>query len=690
MELLETIAGGVAVLFESARLSENLEQTRKEIAVTDEVARIITTSLDVEATYDDFFIEVKKLVGFEEAGVLIISDDNQYVVPAYFTNPGRIPFTVGQAYEIANTVQNQVIENRKAIILSDLTAESAPWAIDLTITGILSLIITPLIFEDKILGGFVFYRGEKGAFGDRELAIIDRLSSQVAPSLRNAALYQEADRFGLALDSIGEAVAFLDLDLTVRHVNRAFEETYGYTAGELRGRSIRIVSANDISESRRIEIFEQGVLNGWSGEVVRKTKTGELVDNLLTVSPVKDKSGKVIGRISVSRDITELKKTAERLMEQNRLASVGALAAGVAHEINNPLTTILLSSQLMSELDLPGDTLADLAIISNAARRAATIVQGLLLFARREDPHPEPMGLDSVVNQVLELKIHDFRRNNINAILEVEQQLPNCLVDNHQMSQVIVNILNNAEQALATHHNGGEITIKIESTPDAVTVEIHDDGPGIDSELLHKIFEPFYTTKQPGEGSGLGLSICHGIVQQHGGEMWVTSKIGVGTSFFVQLPVTSAVAVSPSGQRESTGTIAASNGRLLVIDDELAIRQLVAKGLSEEFEIVDQASDGEAALDLIQTSSYDCILLDLKMPGISGMEVYQRTAGYDLNAADRIIIMTGDTASPETASFLAELGNIVILKPFTLENVREAIKQVVGNHYSFDFRSDTQ
>ena len=317
------------------------------MAVADEIARIITTTLDIGAAYDDFFTVVKKLVGFEGAGVMIVSEDNQLVTPTYYTEPVRSPFDVGQAYELGGTLMGQVIENRRAATIPDLTEEHAFRSIDrLAQVGISSLVLTPLIFEDRVIGGFIFFSDKRNAFGERELTIIERLSSQAAPSLRNAGLYQEADRFGLALDSIGKSVAFLDLDLKFRYVNRAFEETYGYNSNEIRGQEIWILASNLYSDDDQTrDILKQSVAGGWSGEVVTTAKSGETFNMLLTVAPVKDKSGQVIGLISVSRNITESKRTAARLTEQNRLASIGELAAGVAHEMNNPLTSILLCSQ---------------------------------------------------------------------------------------------------------------------------------------------------------------------------------------------------------------------------------------------------------------------------------------------------------------------------------------------------------
>ncbi|MCH7736867.1 MAG: PAS domain S-box protein [Chloroflexi bacterium] len=685
VELLETIAGAIAALFESARLSDDLEQSRREIEVTDEVARIITSTLDIEAVYDDFFTEMKKLIKFDHVSLALVDGDNQQGIIAYSYDPTPLPppYTTGLRFDLPGSLLGQVMELRKSINMPDLTeARDYNQSEELVRHGIGSLIVTPLIFEDKVIGAFALYGRNRNDFGGREQVILERLASQVAPSVRNAMLYQEADQSALAMDSIGEAVAFLDVEARIRHVNRTFEETFGYSSGELRGQSIEMISTTGGQDGQDREIFEQGILGGWSGEVLRRTKSGDLLNILLTVTPVKDKSGKVIGLISVSRDITERKRTAAYLSEQSRLAAVGELAAGVAHEINNPLTTILLYSQLISESDLSDETRSDLAAVSNAGRRAAEIVQSLLLFARREDPKPEAMQLEFIVKKVLELKKYDFRKSNIRTVLDFQAGIPKVLIDGNQMSQVIVNILNNAEQALVSHKNGGEIAIKTSATPEAVVLEIRDDGPGMEPELIGRIFEPFFTTKNAGDGTGLGLSICHGLVRQNRGEMWATSQYGVGSSFFSQFPIPDGEGASHRSLDRIKAPDGASFGRkwgrILVVDDESSIREPIAVGLGNDFEIVDQADNGETALDLIRTSEYDCILLDLKLPDISGMEVFEKTIEYDHRIADRIIIMTGDTASPETASFLSHLKNVSMHKPFTLDDVKERISVLLN------------
>ena len=465
--------------------------------------------------------------------------------------------------------------------------------------------------------------------------------------------------------------------MVYRHVNRAFEELYGYSEDEIRGQPLGVIPiGNSGKEAQSHEIMEQGFTSGWSGEVVRRAKSGQLLDILLTVAPVKDSSGHVTGRVSVSRDITERKRTEARLNETSRIASVGELAAGVAHEINNPLTSILLCAEFLTNSDLPEEALADLKTISISAQRAARIVQNLLLFARHKDTEPVVMRMTSVLDRALELKIYDFRIKSINVHLDVAHDVPYSLIDDHQMTQVIVNVLNNAEQAVTASRNGGNIWIKISVEEGQVLTAISDDGPGISAEVLQRIFEPFFTTKAAGHGTGLGLSICYGIVQQHGGEMWAESTLNDKTTFYIRIPAgEEQTAVLPLSEQSTSNF--AEIGRLLIVDDEPSIREMVAKGLHNECDIIDVAESGEEALEKVREEDYDCILLDLRLTGIGGPEVYRQIAESDQKTADKIVFMTGDTASPETRTFLAGVKNAVISKPFSLKHLRAGISSII-------------
>ena len=380
----------------------------------------------------------------------------------------------------------------------------------------------------------------------------------------------------------------------------------------------------------------------------------------------------------IIRDITERKITEARLNESSRLASVGELAAGVAHEINNPLAAIILASDFLLKSGLPPETAADVKVISESAQRAARIVQNMLLFARKTEPKPEQMAIDLVVQQAIELKTHDFRLNQIESCMEVEPGLPDCLIDRHQIGQVIINVLNNAEHALVAHRGGGTIDIRVHSTQNCVVLTISDDGPGIDLDLMPKIFEPFFTTKPAGEGTGLGLSICYGIIQQHGGEMWAENNKNGGASFIIQLPINGKEPVSGPASSRLEATADVSKTRLLIVDDEPNILDLVARSLSGEIDITDQAESGDIALEMVRDTNYDCILLDLKMPGTNGIDFYKTVVASDPKLADRIIFMTGDTARRESAAFLEDKRNPVIIKPFQVEHVKKVVGLVLS------------
>ena len=679
-DFLESIADEMAVLFDSAILSENLAATQKEIAVVDEIARIMASTLDLRHVYQQFFDRLKTIVQFDLAGVVVINEETGMLDMEFLSDPDLSSFHIGDSSELSGSVVSDMIGGRQTVIINDISQRSGFRASkQLELDGFQSMIQTPLISDEKVIGAFALFSRQKNSFGPHERDITERLAGQIAPSVRNAQMYQREAQLATALESIGEAVAFLDTKAVYRRVNRAFEELYGYTEDEVRGQPTTNLSIWDSSQAEKNrEILEQGISSGWSGEVVRKTKSGENLDILLTVAPVKNSHGKVSGRVIISRDITERKKAETRLNETSRLASLGELAAGVAHEINNPLTSILLCSELLTGSDVPDRMLTDLEVITSSAQRAAKVVQKLLLFARREESEPALSQMTSIVSRALELKRSDLKIKGINVHLGYSHDLPHSWIDEHQMTQVIVNILNNAEQAVASQGQGGNIGIKISMKGEQVLTAIEDDGPGIPADILQKIFEPFFTTKEVGEGTGLGLSIGFGIVKEHGGEMWAESVLNKGATFYIQIPTAEeqAAAVGSPGKEKSEF---AEIRRLLIVDDEPEIRDMVSRGLRNEFRHIDVAASGMEAQEMVRSEDYDCILLDISMDGMDGMELYRQAAANDQQSAKKIILMTGDTVSPTVRSFLASVDNIVIPKPFSLEEVRKGVSSIMAN-----------
>ena len=256
-----------------------------------------------------------------------------------------------------------------------------------------------------------------------------------------------------------------------------------------------------------------------------------------STSPLSNEMGEVIGSVNVTRDITQEKRIQEQLIMTDRLASIGELSSGIAHELNNPLTSVIGFSQLLMEGDVPANMKEELGIIYNEAQRAAVIVKNLLTFARKHAPVKQLSQINAVVEDVLHLRSYEQKVNNIEVEKRLAYDLPEIMMDHFQMQQVFLNIIVNAEAAMLEGHHKGKLTITTEKSEHIITITFTDDGPGISSENLKRIFDPFFTTKEVGKGTGLGLSICHGIITEHGGEIYARSENGQGTTFVVELPL---------------------------------------------------------------------------------------------------------------------------------------------------------
>lgn len=234
---------------------------------------------------------------------------------------------------------------------------------------------------------------------------------------------------------------------------------------------------------------------------------------------------------------TEQRRAEEQLIITDRLASIGELASGIAHELNNPLTSVIGFSQLLLGKDLPDEIKEDIKIIYSEARRAADVMKNLLIFARKHSPVKQLVSINSVIEKVLALRAYEHKVENIQVVTRFAPDLPLTLADYFQLQQVFLNIIINAEHFMLEAHRRGTLTITTRLVGNTIRVSFADDGPGIARENLGRLFDPFFTTKEVGEGTGLGLSICHGIVTEHRGRIYAESEPGKGATFVVELPV---------------------------------------------------------------------------------------------------------------------------------------------------------
>ena len=330
-----------------------------------------------------------------------------------------------------------------------------------------------------------------------------------------------------------------------------------------------------------------------------RKKNGKRISIDLNTTLVEYQAGKAV--LGIARDITERKAVEERLRETSRLISVGELAAGVAHEINNPLTIILGFSQLLSSRDLPEPMGDQIQRIYSEAQRTAKIVQNLLSFARRREPEKRYLAVTEILERALELKSHDFKMDaNIEVARRWAPNLPRIMADEHQMIQVILNILTNAEHAMTESGSGGKLDIGADRVDNKLRISFTDDGPGISGEQLRRIFDPSFTTKEVGKGTGLGLSICYGIVRQHGGEIWAESSPDKGATFYIELPIVAPGGevraediVLKHGRKASRSTAACGTGLDERVPTESGMRNLPIgrPGFGKHY-TVDSAQDG--------------------------------------------------------------------------------------------------
>jgi len=382
---------------------------------------------------------------------------------------------------------------------------------------------------------------------------------------------------------------------------------------------------------------------------------------------------------AMMRDVTDRKRLQDQardlyqqLAQTERLAALGQTMSGVAHELNNPLATILACAERLSGRRLDESTRRDLDAIHNAAERAARIVRNLQTFARKRHTTRTTVDLNQVVRETLALRAYEHRAANIAVVEHFASTLPPVFVDPHQIQQILLNLLINAEQAMIEAHGRGRLLIRTadDAVRDAVVLEVTDDGPGVADDLQAKVYDPFFTTKPVGKGTGLGLSVAYAIAEEHGGRLSVRSAEGTGgASFLLELPVSGVRVRAPNAPPADALPPVPRGTRVLVIEDEAALGDAVAAALADEGFKPDRAENGEEALARIRERHYDVIICDLKMPKVDGMAFFRDVSARMPHIARRLIFVTGDVAGTDAERFLEESGCRWVPKPFRLRDL---------------------
>lgn len=530
-----------------------------------------------------------------------------------------------------------------------------------------------LVARGEVLGVLSVASREDRIRGEASMRLLRTVASQASLTLDRlrTAREEESRKIHSMLEAMAEGVLLLDGGLRVVLSNPAGQRYLERLASPAPRRLERL-GDQDLSP-----LLDAGSARTFE---VESEQDGRI--HSVTCSPVHAVSSGVRGLVVVISDVTESRRMQVQLSQNERLSALGEMISGVAHELNNPLASVMVLAERLQDQPVDEDTRRKLSTIGSEASRCQRIVQNLLRFARPHAPEHCSVDVNAAIDAVLQLLGHQLASDNVKVRRHLDPSLPLVEGDRHLLQQVFLNLIHNAHQAMRDARGKGVLSLTTRREGDRVVAEVRDDGPGIPPPILPRIFDPFFSTKEVGKGTGLGLSLAYATVQQHGGMLTARSRPGEGAVFVVELPSgpDRAPASDPlSARPEPTRAGASLAGRkVLVVEDEAPLAEVMSEVLQSHGMAVEIAGDGRTARALLSQASFDVIISDLKMPRMSGRELYRQVAASSPELARRIIFSTGDTASPDTQAFFDEVGNPWLSKPFNLTELITAVERVLA------------
>jgi signal transduction histidine kinase len=521
------------------------------------------------------------------------------------------------------------------------------------------------------------------------------------------------ERLFHVIEWLEEGVVLFDAQHSIQAMNSRFAQIVGLAPEDigrvttLNGLIARLAdrAAEPDKFATRWRELASGLDSGAREEIQLLRPVPRVLERL--TRPVLDAAGQRIGRVEIYRDLTAQRVFQSKLLHTEKLAALGQMVTGVAHELSNPLTSILGYAQrlfLRSQSEGPSDEVRQ---IFQEAERASTIVQRLLMSARESRPERRKVSLNQVVSRTMDLQKIRLASEQVTVELDLDETLPLVLGDAGQLQQVLMNLIGNARQAIEQRGKGGTIRLntKCIDSGRCAQLEVSDDGPGIPPAIAARIFDPFFTTKPAGIGTGLGLAIVLGVVREHGGEVKAASPPGGGATFTLQFPaapaeqtrIPAALEARPTGfhadvappqhahaaagrslQTELSAPAPRTATRVLIVENEPTVAGLISDVLEDEGFQVEALLDGYEALERAARASYDLVICDMKMPGLDGQHFYETLACMGSPLSKRFLFVTGDVLSSHTQEFLERHNLPHVAKPFRVEELTEKVRRVLA------------
>jgi two-component system NtrC family sensor kinase len=644
------------VLHRLTELSQELAGAFRPATIVELVARAITEQLAPE-----------------RLSIMLLDVDSNRLVVAYHDGP-RPATTDEPLLQLA-------LRRGPLVIPEHVAASAANLGVTVPNPEPASWLGAPIAAVGRTIGAVALEGDRPGALGDAALAFVRAVLAQAAIALENARLVELLSsgkrEWEQTVDRINQAICFIDSQGAVRRANRVFADLIKLPVTALHGRPwVTLLPAPWIDPVGRL------IASPDAPPVEVRAD-----DRILIVTAVG--TGEPGAAVLLFEDQTEKRRLQDQLLQSEKMSAIGQLIAGVAHDLNNPLASVVGFADLLGEAeDVPERLEEPLAVIRQEAERASGIVRNLLSFARRQEGERQLQSIRPILESTILLLKNQLMAQHVELSFTAEPGLPEVEVHANQIKQVFVNIINNATQAIRSANvSGGRITVLAKCWLDGVAVSIADNGPGMPESVAQHVFEPFFSTKGEGEGTGLGLSICQGIVKEHGGSITVDAGMGTGATFTVELPGATAArlatatelvaaAHAPADAAPPPRSGATERLRVLVVDDEPHILHYMQATLESWGHEVVLASDGSQALKRALTQPFDLIICDLRMPRLGGREMYQTLAQMHPAVAGRMVFATGDTVRGDTLQFLERLGRPFLQKPFKLDELRRVLADV--------------
>ncbi len=545
VNLLGLLANLAAIALENAHLHDETRQQLSELSAIEEIVGELASTLDFDNVIRLVLDKALEATA-ASTGVIGIADgeaaDLLIVAHRGYSGEGNAQAPTG--WSMAEGLLGRVFSTGEPALLKQM-GEGHHYTRLLSTTR--SQLAVPIKRERDVAGAIILESPHPDGFTQQHVTFVHHLAEHAAVAMGNAQLYQRMreseERYRAYVENIPDAIWEADAQGRFTYWSPQIRNLTGYSPEELLGHSAyeRLIHPDDVGEFR--SVLRQMTQEGREEYVLRHRalrRDGSTLHMEVSVRPRRDRAGGLIKYGGVARDASEQMRLQTQLIQSAKLSAIGQMISGVAHELNNPLTTVMGYTQLLLACDLDDDVKADLERIYADALRAQRIVQNLLTFARQKKPQRSPTDVNEVIERALTLRRHQLNLDDVEVHVELAEDLPWTMADGDQLLQVFLNVINNAHQAMSQGDGGGVLTIRSALIgAQSIRVTFTDTGPGIPHEVLDKLFDPFFTTKEIGAGTGLGLSVSHGIIQEHGGHIWAESEAGQGARFVIELPVKS-------------------------------------------------------------------------------------------------------------------------------------------------------